>query len=375
MSPSVHTPVESARFFGSLGLNFIPKGGWTECLLASVAGADGNPSRWAADLANFLLETGANVVEVDGFGDERLIGELETAIAKTLGTAFPASYLIRSGNHGPYAGGILVRAVLGTAVSPVTREDGRTIGFHLEDDYAHHCYLGGITSDHHDLDGAVQTLEVLESIRSGLATVGMNFRDVLRTWFYLDDILAWYDGFNSARTAFLTEHDVFSRLMPASTGIGIANSTGGLTLAKAHACRSKSSNLQVRVADSPLQGSAYSYGSAFSRAVEISTPDGRTLHISGTASIAPSGETEHIGDVQSQIHRTMEVVEAILRHAGMDWSNAVRGIAYFSNAADQHLWEATRTAYHLPSNIELVVHADICRHDLLFELELEAVES
>ena len=163
--------------------------------------------------------------------------------------------------------------------------------------------------------------------------------------------------------------------MPASTGIGIANSTGGLALVKAHACRAKSSNMQVRVADSPLQGSAYSYGSAFSRAVEIATPSGRTLHISGTASIAPSGETEYLGDIQSQMHRTMEVVEAILQQAGMGWANAVRGIAYFSNAADLHLWEATRTVCQLPSNIEVIVHADICRHDLLFELELEAAVS
>ena len=375
MKPSVHTPAESARFFGSMGLSLVPKSGWTECLLASVPGRDGNPSRWVADVANFLLETGATVVEVDGFGDERLIGELGTAISKTLGPSFPASYLIRPGNHGTDAGGILVRAVLGLPVSPVTRPDGRTIGFRFEDGHARYCYLGGITSDHHDLDGSGQTLEVLESIRSALATVDMNFRDVLRTWFYLDDILAWYDGFNSARTAFLTEHDVFSRLMPASTGIGIANSTGGLALVKAHACRAKSSNMQVRVADSPLQGSAYSYGSAFSRAVEIATPSGRTLHISGTASIAPSGETEYLGDIQSQMHRTMEVVEAILQQAGMGWANAVRGIAYFSNAADLHLWEATRTVCHLPSNIEVIVHADICRHDLLFELELEAAVS
>jgi len=353
----------------------VPKCGWTECLLANVPGPSGTPSHWAGDLANFLLETGATVVEVDGFGNESLICELENTISKTLGSSFPASYLIRSGNHGPDVGGILVRAVLGLSVSPVTRADGRTIGFLFEDDHAHYCYLGGITSYHHDRNGAEQTLEVLESIRSGLATIGMNFRDVLRTWFYLDDILEWYDGFNSARTAFLTEHDVFSRLMPASTGIGIANSTGSLALAKAHACRAKSSTLQVRVAESPLQGSAHSYGSAFSRAVEIATPAGRTLHISGTASIAPSGETEYIGDVQSQIYRTMEVVEAILQQAGMAWSNSVRGIAYFSNAADMHLWEATRSTYQLPPNIEVVVHADICRHDLLFELELEAAES
>ena len=126
---------------------------------------------------------------------------------------------------------------------------------------------------------------------------------------------------------------------------------------------------------SPLQGSSYSYGSAFSRAVTLTTPAGVTLHISGTASIAPDGETEHLDDVNAQITRTMEVVEAILREAGMDWSHAVRGIAYFNDAANLHLWEPVRAAYQLPEAMAVVVHADICRTDLLFELELEARRS
>ncbi len=371
MNLSIHTPAKSPRLFGSLGLRTVPKCGWTECLLASTPDSADNPAHWAADLANFLLETGAAVVEVDGFGDNKLIAELKTSLAKTLDPSFPASFLIRSGNHGPHGGGLLVRAVMGLPVTPVTHADGRPVGFRFEDELARYCYLGGITSSTSDKDGGQQTLEVLETLRCALETTDMNYRDVVRTWFYLDGLLSWYDDFNRARTTFLTKHDVFSRLMPASTGVGIANDAGSLVLAKAHACRAKSPDFQVRVAESPLQGSAYAYGSAFSRAVEIATPAGRTLHVSGTASIAPGGETEHLGDVNAQIHRTMEVVEAILQQAGMGWSDAVRGIAYFCNAADLHLWQATRTACQLPANIELVVHADVCRDDLLFELELE----
>ncbi len=374
MSTCANAYVESTRSYGSLWLHAVPKAGWTEYLLGAVPGNVPNPARWAADLGNFLLETGATLVELDGFGDETLIGELQQALAKVLPADFPASFMLNSGNRAPLGGGMLVRAVLGVPVSPVLN-DGRTIGFQFEDEHAVYCYLGNLVPTTAGLDGAQQTREVMFAIKAGLETVGMTFRDVLRTWYYLDGILSWYDDFNRARTTFFNEHDVFSRLMPASTGIGIANASGQLVLAKVHACRAKSDQFQVRVADSPLQGSAYAYGSAFSRAVEIATPAGRTLHISGTASIAPGGETEYLDDVCAQIRRTLEVVEAILQHAGMGWSDAVRGIAYFNTAAELPLWAAARVAHSLPAQVELVVHADICRTDLLFELELEAVRS
>lgn len=374
MSALANACVDSTRAYGSLWLHAVPKAGWTEFLLGARPGTSPNVGRWATDLANFLLETGAALVELDGFGDEPLIGELRQALAKVLPSGFPSSFLINSGNHGPLGGGLLVRAVLGVPVRPVLR-DGATIGFQFEDEHAAYCYLGGLVPATPGLDGAGQTTEVMASIKAGLETAGMGFRDVVRTWYYLDGILSWYDDFNRARTTFFNEHDVFSKLMPASTGIGIANASGQLVLAKVHACRAKSAAFQVRVADSPLQGSAYAYGSAFSRAVEIATPAGRTLHISGTASIAPSGETEHLDDVSAQIHRTLEVVEAILHHAGMGWADTVRGIAYFNTSPELALWASNRAALGLPAQVELVVHADVCRTDLLFELELEAIRS
>ncbi len=75
---------------------------------------------------------------------------------------------------------------------------------------------------------------------------------------------------------------------------------------------------------------------------------------------------------QAQIQRTLVVVAAILQAAAMDWSDAVRGIAYFRDAKDMALWDGARQALNLPLQVELVVHADVCRDNLLFELELEA---
>lgn len=357
---------------GSLWLRAIPHGNWTEYLLGATPTTHPNPSRWAADLGNFLLETGASLVELDTFGDRGLTIHLRHALAKWLPPGFPLSLLIKPGNHDPFGGGLLARAVRGVPVTPVMHANSQ-LGFRFEDDHAAYCYLGGMVPiNTTDGDGSTQTLEVMSTIRGCLESAGMTFREVARTWYYLDGILSWYDDFNRARTGFFNQHDVFSRLMPASTGIGIANDTGLLPLAKVHACRAKSADFQLAVADSPLQGSAYDYGSAFSRAVTLATPSGTTLHISGTASIAASGETEYPGDVRAQLARTMEVVTAILDAAGMDESHAVRGIAYFRDAADLHLWEPARVAWNLPEQMAVAVHADICRDDLLFELELEA---
>ncbi|MEI6656778.1 MAG: Rid family hydrolase [Verrucomicrobiota bacterium] len=360
-----------AESFGSLWSRAIPKAGWTEFLLGAIPGSGASPKGWLADLSDFVKQTGATLVELDAFGDELLIGEVREALAASIFATLPVSLLVNDSNCSPMGGGLLVRAVLGVAVEPVVYH-GRTLGFHFEDENATYAYLGGLVPDDGGQDGAGQTTQVMADIRGGLRSVGMGFRDVVRTWYYLDGILSWYDDFNRARTEFFKEHDVFSKMMPASTGIGIANASGKLVLAKVHALRPKNEHCQARVADSPLQGCAYAYGSAFSRALELRSPDGRTLHISGTASIAPSGETEYVDDVVKQIQRTLEVVTAILHHAGMDWSDTVRGIAYFRDAKDMALWEAARQSLNLPARVELVVHADVCRNDLLFELELES---
>jgi len=357
--------------FGSLWSRAVPKAGWTEFLLGSVPGPGSSATRWLADLAGFVQQTGATVVELDVFGDEPLMDDMREALAASPFAGLPVSLLINDSNRGPLAGGLLVRAVLGVAVEPVVYH-GATIGFRFEDQNAAYCYLGGLVPQDAALDGAGQTTQVMSTIKAALHDCGMVFRDVVRTWYYLDGILAWYDDFNRARTEFFKKHDVFSLRMPASTGIGIANASGKLVLAKVHALRSKHDGFEVRVAESPEQGSAYAYGSAFSRALELRSPEGRTLHVSGTASIALTGETQFVDDVEAQIQRTLAVVAAILQAAAMDWSDAVRGIAYFRDAKDMALWEAARQSVNLPPQVAIVVHADVCRDDLLFELELEA---
>ena len=68
----------------------------------------------------------------------------------------------------------------------------------------------------------------------------------------------------------------------------------------------------------------------------------------------------------------MEVVEAILRSRGMRWSDVSRAVVYLKNPADAPRfteWCAVHDL-RLPA---LVVQADVCRDELLFEIELDAI--
>jgi enamine deaminase RidA (YjgF/YER057c/UK114 family) len=122
-----------------------------------------------------------------------------------------------------------------------------------------------------------------------------------------------------------------------------------------------------------LQGPALDYGSSFSRAVEFSTPELRRLYVSGTASIRPDGRTAHPTDVRAQVELTMEVVEALLGSRGMTWKHCVRAIGYFKHMADAGAFEAWRAARGVGPLPVVLAKSDVCRNDLLFELELDAI--
>jgi len=66
----------------------------------------------------------------------------------------------------------------------------------------------------------------MERAAAILEQQGSSYQDTVRTWFYLQDILAWYRDFNGARTAAYEKFGLLPRaknspfLLPASTGIG-----------------------------------------------------------------------------------------------------------------------------------------------------------
>ena len=128
----------------------------------------------------------------------------------------------------------------------------------------------------------------------------------------------------------------------------------------------------IAAVPSPLQCAASCYGSSFSRAMEITTRHGRQLLVSGTASIAPEGQTLHAGDLRGQIDLTMEVVGAILASRGLKLSDITRATAYFKHRADIPAFDAWCADHQLSSMPAVAAQCGICRDDLLFELEADA---
>jgi enamine deaminase RidA (YjgF/YER057c/UK114 family) len=131
--------------------------------------------------------------------------------------------------------------------------------------------------------------------------------------------------------------------------------------------------MTIKEVASPLQCPAREYGSSFSRAVEMISPEQRRLLVSGTASIEESGKTVHIDEVEKQVSYTMEVVEAILVSRGMSFSDVTRGVVYFKQGPDTPAFEnycRQRGILDLPV---LITNNMMCRDNLLFEIEVDAV--
>lgn len=296
------------------------------------------------------------------------------AIEKSCGKInWPITWIEGDGCTGEDLTGTQVYAISGVNCKPVTYK-GKVVGTVYEDQDAQYCILGDLIPFDITVSRANQAREVFEIMEDILATVGMDFSNVVRTWMYLSELLDWYDEFNQVRTKFFDERGVFDGIVPASTGIGVGNPAGAALVTDLFAVKAKTDRVKIEEVESPLQCSATDYKSSFSRAVQVSLPDHRTIYLSGTASIEPSGKTVHPDDTEKQIKLTMEVTQALLRAKDMDWEDTVRGIAYFKDIKEAPLFEKYCKQNNLPKIPFVLSHSDICRDDLLFEIELDAIK-
>lgn len=249
---------------------------------------------------------------------------------------------------------------------------GSAVGVRWEDEFAEYALLGGLLPRDLRAGRYEQTLDVFRRMEEALRLAGMDFSHVVRTWFYNDRLLDWYDEFNRARDAFFAGRGVFGGLVPASTGIGSANRAGAALQARALGVRPKNGGVRVAEVPSPLQCPAQDYRSSFSRAVELEHPLFRQLIVSGTASIAPGGETVHVNEIERQIGLSLDVIEAILESRGMGWKDVVRAVAYLKDESYEACYRETARRRGLERLPCISVQADVCRGDLLFEMELDA---
>ena len=325
---------------------------------------------WRLD--SFLREQGGTVVRHEVFGALEARAETLGRMNRLFGgLTWPVTWLEGlSCNAAPVAG-MNVFAVAGPVVDTVLLDD-RPVGRTYHDGWARHCLIGDLRPDDPGASREEQTARIFQRLEAALAQVGMVLSQVARTWLFLEDILDWYTPFNSVRTEIFTQRNLFARGVPASTGVGARNGIGAALVAGAWAVQPLDKLVQVSEVGSPQQCSARRYGSCFSRAVEMRMPGLVRLLVSGTASIDAHGRSAHSGDVRRQIQLTMEVVEAILSSRRLHWAEVTRAVAYFKSRQDAPVFEAWCAAHRIDLPVVLT-QCDICRDELLFEIEVDAL--
>jgi enamine deaminase RidA (YjgF/YER057c/UK114 family) len=199
-------------------------------------------------------------------------------------------------------------------------------------------------------------------------------------WNYLPEINRATDGderyrhFNSARqTAFRNSGRSTVGTVPAASALG---SPAGSPISIFFLA----SRRPPKMIENPRQTSAYhyppkfgTYSPTFSRACVLSESSGTNLFVSGTASIV-GHETIHPGDVAAQTRETLTNIDALLDEAnrvvGSRYSlDGLKFKVYVRRAADLAAIESALSATLHGSTSIVYVRADVCREDLLVEIE------
>lgn len=312
----------------------------------------------------------ATVLFAELFGGEFLKKPL-LEFKKKAGHSFPVNYILPlSENAKPLLASIHI--VLGRAKKISFRQsaNGNSVVYGNEEFECLRTF--GVNGDLPNCTAKERATYNLNCLNHILTENGFCFGDVIRTWFYNLNILDWYSDFNAARTEFFNAHNVFKGLLPASTGIGAANTKNSLIESGLIALKGTQKDIgwSVREIPSPLQNSAKDYGSSFSRAVMVCTGTGRRVFISGTASIFADGQSAYIGDVQKQSRLTRDVILEILKKQNMSFKDCINAVAYcakpeYCATFEKHLSEECKIPL-------CVAYSTVCRSNLLVECELEA---
>jgi len=250
-------------------------------------------------------------------------------------------------------------------------------GVVTEDTWGRYALVTGVGPSDVSAPAGDQAFSAFEGVEQELASIGMDFSHVVRTWLYADRILEWYGDLNKARDRFFRSRGVYERYVPASTGIGWSGGSPARIVLGAFAAQAKEpGGVEVEALPSPLQCPALEYGSSFSRAAEVRTPGWRRVIVSGTASIEPgSHEVAHIGDTARQIDCAMNAVAAIYASRGMSFGDVTGALVYLKDESCRACWERWLAAHpEYPAAHARAIVADVCRPDWLFEIESDATQ-
>jgi enamine deaminase RidA (YjgF/YER057c/UK114 family) len=229
---------------------------------------------------------------------------------------------------------------------------------------------GGRPGDALDFTG--QAASMFEDAETVLTREGLSFRDVVRTWIYLSDIERDYDDLNRARRIFFQARGVVP--CPASTGIQGRVAPPGRGCGLDLVALAGRGPFQVRPIHASTMNEAPSYGSDFSRGMQVTAGDRAVIYVSGTASIDTEGRVVHVGDPAGQADRMLLNIQQLLAEQGAGFRHLVSAITYLKRAEGlpPMLEVCRRRGFPLQIPNTFCV-ADVCRPEWLCEMEAIAV--
>lgn len=225
------------------------------------------------------------------------------------------------------------------------------------------------------------TYTAYRSLLDALHVAG--YPHLLRIWNSIPDINVDDDGLERYRRFNLQRFRAYEESRrPTHTGAPAAcalGSAGGPLVLYCLASKAPAESIE-----NPRQVSAYRYPQQygprppnFSRAAlwrRSERNDSDVVFVSGTASIV-GHETLHVGDVAAQTRETLANLESVLAEANRCAGHPVATLpqmrlkAYLRHAEDVVLVRSEISKHGLDAGAVLYVHADICRAELLMEIE------
>jgi len=252
--------------------------------------------------------------------------------------------------------------------------------------------LEGVRANSLNDSASIQSEEIFQKIEKILSVEKMYIHDIVRQWNYIGSITEMEDGiqnyqaFNNARARFYAKVNWDTFGYPAATGIG---TTGRGIMVNLIAVSAKPNSTIVGI-DNPLQIAAHHYSLSmlvgskekhtlatpkFERAKVIQKDSRIFCFISGTAAIRGEQSMQEM-NAAMQTKQTIENIIYLvstenLRRQGVSNDSTLRmaGIrVYIKNKEDFEMVkeEVDKVWFGVPT---LYVQADVCRRELLVEIE------
>ena len=270
----------------------------------------------------------------------------------------------------------------------------------VQSKYGNELWAGGLGISEPKIDTADAARHAFEKVVLILTKEGFEMDHIVRQWNYVGDILKIENGFQNYQVFNEIRNEYYHQYRhlpgyPAATGIGMK--LDGVLI---DFCAVKPSDkVQIQAVDNPKQVNPYAYnqqvlkGQIFEGKVKKQAPQFEraklianclysSLFISGTASIIGQ-ETIGKGDIEQQTRTTIENIKILSDKAHIRALNrqsenlpveysVVR--VYIKNLADFPVVKEICAQFYGDVPI-LYIEADICRDDLLVEIEAEMISA